>query len=97
MSQSPDVYTRHMVWWSQERVTTPPSGHTQSYPGRWWVVNDHGEVLLYAPPWAKGQVFPQCNLNRYIVERRVEQYASLGALGVVRLEHAFLPDDPGWY
>lgn len=85
-------------WVPVEQVTTPPShSHLWHVPDAWWVTNGAGEVLLYRG--RDGHDSPMSNRSRTLVEGlmdKLKMYAE-GATGVVHLEHAFLPDDPGRY
>lgn len=85
-------------WVPVERVTTPPNhSHLQHLWDSWWVTNHTGEVLLWRS--RDGHDAPMANQSRSIVEHLMGSLKLYdeGAAGVVHIEHAFLPDDPGRY
>lgn len=83
-------------WVPVEQVTTPPpSSHLLHFADMWWMTNGRGEVLLYRRP--DGSDSAQANRDRSVMERFVERYSEKGVTGVLHIEHAFLPDDPGRY
>lgn len=85
-------------WVPIEQVTVlPDDPHLRHFKGMWWATDGKGRVLL----WRGRDGFDSAQGNRQqsVAEYLLRQtpWRDAGAVDLVKIEHAFLPDDPGRY